>query len=189
MVRYVLKRTYSHPFFFQFIRKLMPKDERYCDLVTTRSSASSPLKLPAASAAAATFTSPTRPRALSLGAARELALTLKRHLELERELDRVRAALVNRPDFSIHKALSALDHDRSGQISAASFRQFLLSSGVCGKGSEAEQDAAALLARYDKQGRGMIRSVSYVCWRLLPSRDRYRVPHFPALVQLCRLPR
>jgi hypothetical protein len=150
----------------------MPKDERYCDLVTTRTTntSSSPLKMPTASASASAFAAHSRPRAraLSLGAARELALTLKRHLELERELDRMRTALVQRPEFSVQKALSVLDADGSGQISAAAFRQFLVTNGVTtGSGAEAEQDVAALLARYDKKGKGMIRLTHSPCCQYL----------------------
>jgi hypothetical protein len=96
---------------------------------------------------------PHRPRALSISAERELALVLKRAVELEREVDRVRARLCGARGFNLHSALQALDRDGSGQIGVAAFRQFLTERGVVA--SEAE--LSALLARYDKAGRGRIR--------------------------------
>ncbi len=185
-----------------FIRKLMPKDDRYCDLVTNTTTAASasksasPIKKPAAYT---TFSgSPTksfsgsgggpvavsahgRPRALSGGAARELALTLKRHIDLETELDTIRSAFCARPDFSLHTALSAIDRDGTGQIAIHEFRRFLIDHGVVPSGStatgqliptstaEGELELSALLSRYDKTNSGSISYLDFLDELVLPS--------------------
>lgn len=126
----------------EFIRKLMPKDDKYSELVTSRH-------------ASRTQHSPSHPkqqRSLSISATHDLARALKRFVALEMEVQEARRTLTQRTEFSIHRTLALLDKDNTGEVGAHQLRALLVRYDVI----PTETALAALMGRFDKHHRGRL---------------------------------
>ncbi|GAB5356227.1 hypothetical protein AAMO2058_000272800 [Amorphochlora amoebiformis] len=132
----------THLSYSDFLKKMMPRDRKYCDIVTD------PIV--------------DDDESLSAMATSEFSRFFVDLLEIEKALQQIRIWFTEtmrmRPDLNLHRTVGKLDEYNNGKLGFGQLRRFLAKMGVYAT----ESDAGALMSRYDKDNKGSITYLDFL---------------------------